>query len=196
MGYSTTVSAILTLAYQWFPSTCPITALRRSVAWSLLAVTVCASIYVRAQSQGAKLSTFDLRSYGWQPLPKRHSGQGGEWPGISSPQLSTDHKGRVLVGFTAHENYGLATRERPGLSFHLLRFTPEGKIDLSLVLPTKDYFTNGFYLGANDQILAAQTAHSKCFRREMKPVKGARFGERWAPVRKIATSSNRSVAAR
>lgn len=115
---------------------------------------ICAGISVRAQSRGAKSSTLELGGYGWQPLPERHSGQGGEWLGIFSQRVSIDHKGRILVGFTARDNYSLATRERPGLSFHILRFTPEGKLDLSLVLPTKDYFTNGFYLGANDQIFA------------------------------------------
>jgi hypothetical protein len=76
-------------------------------------------------------------------------------PGCRSSHLiSIDHNNRVLVGFSARENYSLATREHPGLSFHILRFTPAGKIDLSLVLPTRDNFTNGLYLGANDQILA------------------------------------------
>jgi hypothetical protein len=124
-----------------------------SLGFSLLAVTVCAGIYVPAQSQRARVSTLELGSYGWQPLPKRQSGQGGEWLGIFSQRVSIDHKGRVLVGFTARDNQGLGTRERPGLFFHLLRFTSEGKLDISLVSPTKDFFTNGFYLGANDQIL-------------------------------------------
>lgn len=125
--------------------------LQKSVIWSLFAVIVSAGAYVRAQSQTGKISTFKLENYGWQPLPRM---QHVERPGTRSRLVSIDHKGRVLVGFTARENLSLATREHPELSLHILRFTPQGKIDLSLLLPTKDYFTNGFYLGANDQIIA------------------------------------------
>lgn len=92
-----------------------------------------------------------LEDYGWQPLPKI---QRGEWPGFANQLTSIDHQGRVLVVFTVRDSTSLASREHPGLSFRILRFTPEGKEDLSLNLPTSDYFTNGLYLGPNDQILA------------------------------------------
>ena len=65
-----------------------------------------------------------------------------------------DHEGRCLVGFTVRESSALATREHPGRSFRILRFTPEGKLDLSLVLPTNDWYKNGFYLGPDDGIFA------------------------------------------
>ncbi|MGA2814055.1 MAG: hypothetical protein ABSG16_21860, partial [Candidatus Acidiferrum sp.] len=38
--------------------------------------------------------------------------------------------------------------------FHILRFTPEGTLDLSLGLPTDNLFSNGFYLGPDDRIYA------------------------------------------
>lgn len=122
------------------------------VIFSALLFGTCSS--VSAQFQTAKIVKFKLEGYGWQPLPQRQPGQHGEHPGTPSHLISIDHDNRVLVGFSARENYNLASREHPGLSFHILRFTPEGKLDLSVVLPTKDYFTNGLYLGANDQILA------------------------------------------
>jgi hypothetical protein len=128
--------------------------LQKSVIGRLLAVIFFACAHARAQSQTVKISTLDLKNYGWQPLPKTQSGQRGERPGTRSQLVGIDHKGRVLVGFTARENYDLATREHPGLSFHIVRFTSEGRVDLSFALPTKDYFTNGFYLGSNDQIFA------------------------------------------
>lgn len=104
-----------------------------------------------AQIKPPSLRRVKLEDYGWQPLPKI---QRGEWPGFASQLVSIDHERRVLVGFTVREGTSLATREHPGLSFHILRFTLEGKEDLSLNLPTSDYFTNGLYLGPNDQILA------------------------------------------
>jgi len=104
-----------------------------------------------AQSQSPKVLKLNLEDYGWHPLPKE---QRGEWGGTRSRLVSIDHLGRVLVGFTVRENFSLATREKSGLSFHILRFTPDGKVDLSLVLPTNSFFTNGLYLGPNDQIFA------------------------------------------
>jgi hypothetical protein len=112
---------------------------RNLAAFAMLLLVACSS--VSAQSQTAKVLKLNLENYGWQPLPKK---QRSEREGTRSRILSIDHQGRVLVGFTARENLSLATREHPELSLHILRFTSEGKIDLSLVFPTKDYFTNGF----------------------------------------------------
>jgi hypothetical protein len=125
--------------------------LQKSIVWPLLAMTVIAGARFYEQTSTAKISTLTLENYGWQPLPK---GQHGEWPGTSSRLVWFDHEDRVLVGFSARESTDLATRDRPGLSLHILRFTHDGKLDLSLVLPTKDYFANGLYLGPNDQVLA------------------------------------------
>jgi hypothetical protein len=122
---------------------------RNLAAFAMLLFGACSPVY--AQSQAAKVVKFKLEDYGWQPLPKQ---QRGEWAGMHSRLVSIDHEGRVLVGFATRENLSLANREHPGLSFHILRFTLEGKVDLSLVLPTNNLFTNGFYLGPNDQIFA------------------------------------------
>jgi hypothetical protein len=97
------------------------------------------------------VTRFKLGDYGWQRL---HEEQPDEWVGKRSRLLSIDHRGRVLVGFTAREDPTLARREHSGLSFHILRFTPEGKVDLSLFLPTDNWFTNGLYLGADDHLYA------------------------------------------
>jgi hypothetical protein len=103
--------------------------------FSVLFLGMCSS--VSAQYQTAKIVKFKLEGYGWQPLPQRQSGQHGEHPGTPSHLISIDHNNRVLVGFSARENYSLASREHPGLSFRILRFTPAGKLDLLVALPTK-----------------------------------------------------------
>jgi hypothetical protein len=123
--------------------------LRNFAAFGMLLFGARSPVY--AQSPVAKVVKFELADYGWQPLPKE---QIGEWAGARSQLVSIDHQGRVLVGFATRENQSLASRENPGLSFHILRFTSEGKEDLSLVLPTNNLFTNGFYLGPSDQIFA------------------------------------------
>jgi hypothetical protein len=122
---------------------------RNLAVFGMLLFVTSSSVY--AQSQAVEVLKVNLENYGWHPLPKE---QRGEWGGTRSRLVSIDHQGRVLVGFTVRENYSLATREQPGLSFHILRFTSDGKVDLSLVLPTNSLFTNGLYLGPNDQIFA------------------------------------------
>jgi hypothetical protein len=103
------------------------------------------------EARTENVTRFKLEDYGWQ---RPHEEQPKEWVGKRSRLVSIDHKGRVLAGFTARENQILASREHPGLSFHILRLTPEGKVDLSLILPTDNWFTNGFYLGSDDHIYA------------------------------------------
>jgi hypothetical protein len=105
-----------------------------------------------AQGLSVRVARFNLDDFGWQPPPRPQ--RGSEFPGSHSKVVAIDHNDRVFVGFTTRENYTLATREKPGLSFHIFRITAEGKTDLSPVLPTKDYFTNGLYLSQNDQIIA------------------------------------------
>jgi hypothetical protein len=68
--------------------------------------------------------------------------------------VSIDRKGRVLVGFAVRENSDLATREHPGFLFRILRFTSEGKVDLSFAVPANNRLTNGLYLGPNDEVFA------------------------------------------
>lgn len=122
---------------------------RNLVAFGMLFVGACSGIH--AQSQPAKMTRIKLEDYGWQSLPEE---QTREWVGTRSRSVSIDHKGRVLVGFTVRENQGLADREHPGLSFHILRFSSEGKVDLSLTLPTDNWFNNGFFQGPDDRIYA------------------------------------------
>jgi hypothetical protein len=122
------------------------------VCISLVCLTALPGPYLVAKAQIPNATTLNLEKFGWQPLPKGNRYE--QYGSVSSRKLSIDHKGRVLVGFTVRENYGLATREHPGLSFHILRLTSDGKVDLSFVVATKDYFTNGLYLGPNDQIYA------------------------------------------
>ena len=119
--------------------------------FSILAAVLCVFARAHAQSATPSTSTLRLENYGWQILPP---GEYYEHLGAHSRNLWIDHSGRVLVGFTVRENSGLATRQHPGHSLHILRFTPEGKMDLSLVLPTNNWYNNGFYLGPDDQILA------------------------------------------
>jgi len=116
----------------------------------LLAAILTDPRFVSAQTRTGNVTQFKLENYGWQSLPE----QPLEWSGTRARVVSIDHNGRVLVGFTARENQSLASREHPGLSFHILRFTTEGKVDLSLVLPTDNWFSNGFYLGSDDHIYA------------------------------------------
>lgn len=113
----------------------------------LFFLCVCSVSY--AQTQAAKVTKIKLEDYGWQPVPDRR-----QFGHTYSHNLWIDHKGRVLVGFTVREDHALATREHRGRTFHILRFTAEGKAELSVALPTNDWYKNEFYLGPDDQIFA------------------------------------------
>jgi hypothetical protein len=104
---------------------------------------------VAGQDVPETVFAIDLRHYGWEP-PDRLDPSG--------PLLVIDHKGRVLVGFTVRERTGLVTRDQPSLDFHILRFTPDGKVDLSLSLPTDAKGITGIYLSDTDQIIARANA--------------------------------------
>jgi hypothetical protein len=123
--------------------------LQKSVTLSLLVVIICAGSYVYAQPQAAKITKIKLEDYGWQQIPDRP-----QFGHTFLPNLQLDHKGRVLVGFTVRESDALATRSHPERSFHIIRFTAEGKVDLSVALPTNSWDKNGLYLGSEDQVLA------------------------------------------
>jgi hypothetical protein len=98
-----------------------------------------------AQSQTRIPVVIRLKSYGWEPPDQFDQ---------SRPLIAVDHRGRILVGFKVRQRTGLVTRSQPSLDFHILRFTPDGKLDLSLSLPTNAKGRNGIYLSDTDQIMA------------------------------------------
>ncbi|MGB8753701.1 MAG: hypothetical protein WCD06_18050 [Candidatus Sulfotelmatobacter sp.] len=113
--------------------------------WALLVILVWGGQPVPAQSRTERAITLNLRDYGWQP-PDRHE--------INSPSIAVDHQGRVLVGFTVRERAGLVTRSQPSLGLRIVRFSHDGKMDLSLSLPTNAAGRTGIYLSDTDQIIA------------------------------------------
>lgn len=123
----------------------------KKIKWCVSVAIVCLCPYVYAQSQTLKITKIKLQDYGWQPVPNRRELFGHHAP---TPNLSLDHEDRVLVGFTVRESDALAAREHTERSFHILRFTPNGNVDISLVLSTDSWYTNGFYLNSDDQISA------------------------------------------
>ncbi|HKV77343.1 MAG TPA: hypothetical protein VJP02_04345 [Candidatus Sulfotelmatobacter sp.] len=68
--------------------------------------------------------------------------------------MKLDSKGRVLIGYPTREGTALATPGNPRIRFHIIRFTPEGKLDLSVALPTDSFSDNAVYLDAQDHVLA------------------------------------------
>jgi hypothetical protein len=115
---------------------------------------VLASADVVAQSRPPtlpKATNVDLRQYGWRrlPPPVRHEA----WP-TEAQLMRVDSKGRVVIGYPAREGNDLAMRGNPKLLFHILRFTREGKLDLSASLPTDSFAHNAVLLDALDDIFA------------------------------------------
>jgi hypothetical protein len=116
----------------------------------LLTVIVCLAGNVFGQAIPPVPSTaftLDLRSYGWEaPEGRQHE--------LNAPSIAVDHGGRIVLGFTVQARSGVVTRNQPSLDFRIMRFSPDGKVDLSLSLPTHVRGTNAIYLSDTDQIIA------------------------------------------
>jgi hypothetical protein len=106
--------------------------------------------YSKAQTPSKELTVINLEKYGWQPLPHSSVAEPRE---PSGQVLAIDHQRRVLVGYTAREHGGLATRENPSLAFRILRFGADGTLQFAISVPTSRWFGNGFYLDEQDHIL-------------------------------------------
>ena len=90
--------------------------------------------------------TLDLHSYGWEVPEGQHE--------VNTPSIVVDHVGRVVLGFTVRARKGLVTRGQPSLDFRIMRFSPGGQLDLTLLLPTHVNGINAIYLSDTDQIIA------------------------------------------
>ncbi len=112
--------------------------------------------------------TLDLRSYGWEPPEKRQHA-------ITRPSIVVDHEGRVVLGFTVQARSGLVTRSQPSLDFRIMRFSPDGRVDLSLSLPTQVKTRNAIYLSDTDQIIARANDTLQF----LQPVDGNRQKPEW-----------------
>jgi hypothetical protein len=119
--------------------------LKLSNVWTLLVILLWTGRSVLGQSQTVSTVVGNLRTYGWDSLD-RH--------GHIIPSIAVDNEGRVLVGFTVRRRSGLVTRDQPSLDFRIMRFSPDGKVDLPLSLPTSVKTTNGIYLSDTDHIIA------------------------------------------
>lgn len=112
--------------------------------WIELLVALAIAIQLAlAQLSGGGI-VIDLRKHEWTP-PERHQ---------FVPSLVIDHENRVLVGFSARSHTGLVSRDRPSLDFHIMRFTRDGKVDLSISVPSNESGGTGVYLSDTDQIIA------------------------------------------
>lgn len=119
--------------------------LKQWSVWTLLTILLWTGQSVLAQAKTGSAVVVNLRTYGWEP-PGPHE--------LTIPSIAVDNEGRVLVGFTVRARTGLVTRGQPSLDFRVMRFSPDGKVDLSLSLPTHVKGTNGVYLSDTDQIIA------------------------------------------
>lgn len=114
--------------------------------WFVVPTAILFAISTRSTAVPAVV--LNLKNYGWQePTQVQHQN-------INKPTIAVDHRGRVIAGFTIRERMGLVTRSEPSLTFHILRFSQDGKVDLSESLPTNATARTGVYLSDRDQIIA------------------------------------------
>jgi WD40 repeat protein len=90
-------------------------------------------------------ATVDLRGYGWEPPDRKQ---------VVSRFIAVDQKGRVVISYATRVRTKLVTRDRPSVDLRILRFSEDGKLDLSLSLPTHLEYWNSIYLSDSGQIIA------------------------------------------
>ena len=78
----------------------------------------------------------DLREWGYK-TPEDSSSHFQRQ--LSSQPISVTNHGETAVGFVTRDRRGLATRELPPLSFHILGFARSGKFISQLAIPTPSW---------------------------------------------------------
>jgi hypothetical protein len=159
---------------------------------------VCALIVpcAKSHSQSPNLPSIvqiKLEQYGWQrlPPPVRHEA----WPTVAN-LMRVDSKGRVLVGYPAREIADLAIRGNPKLTFHVLRFMPDGKLNLSLSLPTDNLADNAVFVDVQDHIFLVANGtlqvltgddQTPAQQRTWKPLTSCSWSSQYCQVRQSPT---------
>ena len=72
---------------------------------------------------------------------------------LSSQIISVAPNGEVVLGFVTRDRTGLATRELPPLSLHVVRFAKNGKFLAQSAVPTPSWYENAVFYGSNDTLL-------------------------------------------
>jgi len=103
-----------------------------------------------ASISAQQIQTLDLREEGYaasKPMSnvlQRHA---------SSQILSISNNGDVAVGFVTKDKSGLATREPPPLSFHIVSFTKVGQFLFQSTIPTSSWYENSLFYGQDRRLL-------------------------------------------
>src|SRR5271166_4676618 len=101
-----------------------------ATAFSLCIIVACRQMSAQAPQR------VDLRKWGYR-VPEDASSRFQRQ--LSSQLISVGNHGEIAVGFVTRDRRGLATREVPPLSFHVVRFTRSGTFLSQLTIPTPSW---------------------------------------------------------
>jgi hypothetical protein len=105
------------------------------------------------------IATVDLRGYGWEPPARKQ---------VVSRFIAVDQKGRIVVSYATQVRTHLVTRDKPSLDLRILRFSEDGKLDLSLSLPTHLEYWNSIFLSDASQIIARANDSLQLYQEDSK----------------------------
>jgi hypothetical protein len=125
----------------------------------LLATIAIAQSGRTSRGDAPTIVTVDLRSYGWEPQARKQ---------VVSRFIAVDQKGRVVVSYATRARTHLVTRDEPSLDLRILRFSEDGKLDLSLSLPTPLEYWNSIYLSDSGQIIARTNDSLQWYQEDIK----------------------------
>jgi len=109
----------------------------------------------------------DLREWGYKP-PENSSETFRTQ--LSSQIISVGQNGEMVAGFVTRDRTGLATRELPPLSLHVVRFAKNGQFVLQASVPTPSWQENAIFYGASGELLIRTGTRLTLFSSNMERV--------------------------
>ncbi len=111
--------------------------------------TICLMVFA-LQMVAQDLGRIDLHHYGYvMDTPSKAP----FLTKFSSQIVSVGENGETVVGFVTHDRFGLATRELPPLSLHVVRFAKDGTFLFEGTIPTSSWDENAIFYGSNGSLL-------------------------------------------
>jgi hypothetical protein len=98
----------------------------------------------------AQLKRVDLSQLGYKP-PENVSGE--YYKQMPAQLISIGQNGELVASFVTRDSFGLATRDLPPLSLHIVRLTKEGKVLSQGLIPTPSWYENAIFFGSNGNYL-------------------------------------------
>ena len=122
----------------------------RPFAVRRLRFTLCYLLAFLGIVPSASAQRFDLTMWGYKP-PENVAGE--NYKQMPSQLISIGTNGEVAASFVTRDRSGLASRDLPPLSLHIVRLTRDGKFLSQGLVPTPSWYENAILWGGNGNFI-------------------------------------------